>query len=348
MKFRLLKYRFIFLLLLIAYLCLHLVTLTSFPLPWYDETYMAAIGKAFLETGRFTKTVAFYTDIPTEDLRYGPFYYFFVAFFFKFFGFGIFQYRLIAFLSGLWTFWLTFKIFATEHKNYFTTWCLLALLAIDSFYFRCMHEGRMDLLASGLMLTAHLAILKIFKTDDAKEILKNMVLAGALASLSLLTSPRLGFALPGIALFLFIHFLTKKPKLLLRALLSFLVPFVALYSIWIFYAFGGYVEFVTFYIENLGYTRLNGYPYYFPRQQLPLLLILGISVIAGVYLKKKSYFSPLAILALINIISYYIIVYDNGPYASLIYPYIYILIFKNFEGGFWEKAENEVFVKGVG
>ncbi|MEM1136331.1 MAG: glycosyltransferase family 39 protein [Bacteroidota bacterium] len=338
------KYQIIFLVTVMVYLLIHLVTLTSYPLPWYDETYMAAIGKAFLETGRFTKTVAYFTDTPTEDLRYGPMYFIVAAFVFKVLGFGIFQFRLIAFIAGIFTFWLSLKIYFTEKNNVLIAWCIIAVLAIDSFYFRCMHEGRMDLLASCFMLTAHLFILKVFHLNKKdKTILKALFIAGFFAAISLLTSPRLGFALPLLFIYLLGFFIFKNPSLLLKALISFLLPFVSIYSIWIFYAFGGYTHFINFYIENLGYTRLNGYPFYFPKQQIPLLAICIISVFLGVLQKKGNYFTPLSIMALINIASYYLVVYDNGPYASLIYPYLYIIIFINFEGSFWKEASEKIF-----
>jgi len=337
------KYRIICYVAVLLYISLHFITLSIFPLPWYDETYMAAIGKAFLETGDFTKTLALYTDIPTQDLRYGPVYFFFVAFVFKFFGFGIFQYRLISLFAGFWTLWLTYKLFKSEKNSEVNTIALVAFLAIDSFYFRCMHEGRMDLLASGFMLSASLLLLKVITSNELQKIVIWMLSAGILSAISLLTSPRLGFALPFVAVYLIYHFLKHKTSKIIIAALGFLLPFFILYSLWIFYAHGSYSAFISFYLENLGYTRLNGYPYYIPRQQIPLLAVALVTVVVGIYRLKWQYFSPLTIWALIHIAAYYLIVYDNGPYASLIFPYLYILIFTQVNVADWQKVGRLMF-----
>jgi 4-amino-4-deoxy-L-arabinose transferase-like glycosyltransferase len=190
-----------------------------------------------------------------------------------------------------------------------------------------MHEGRMDLMASALMILASILLLKSFDITKSSALIKKMIIAGVLVALGLLTSPRVGYSLPFIGLYVLFYFLKNKPSQTLISIFSFLVPLFLTYSIWIFYAFGSYLDFIEFYKENLGYTRLNGYPFYFPKQQIPLLFITFVVTIIGIIRLKKDFFSPLVIWALLHIGSFYLIVYDNGPYASLIFPYLYILLF---------------------
>ncbi len=347
MKIKKSKYSIVGYLAILLYLLTHLGTLTLFPLPWYDETYMASIGKAFLETGKFTKTLAYYTDVPKVDLRYGPLYFFVVAPVFKFLGFGIFQYRLISLVFGFVTLWLTFKIYYAEEKNKINANAIVIFLALDSFYFRCMHEGRMDLMASGFMLSASIMLLSVLRTTDKKKVVIKLIFAGVLSALALLTSPRLGYSLPFIGIYLLIHFLRYKPRYTLVGAFSFIIPLFLLYSLWIFYAFGSYVNFIEFYKENLGYTRLNGYPFYIPKQQTPLLLFTFMAVIIGVIRHKTAFFSPLVIWSLLHIAAFYLIVYDNGPYASLIFPYLYILLFVQISPNDWSFLRKTIgFEKG--
>ena len=334
------KYSIVGYLAILLYLLIHLYTLDLFPLPWYDETYMASIGKAFLETGEFTKTLAYYTDEPKVDLRYGPAYFLVTALVFKFLGVGIFQYRLISLFSGFITIWLTYQLFKQQTGKKNIGYALVIFLSLDSFYFRCMHEGRMDLMASAFMLAASLLILKSLNTEKKKNLIKRFALAGALTALGLLTSPRVGYPLPFIALYLLYYFLRNRPQQLAVSLFSFLIPLFFLYSAWIFYAFGGYLNFIDFYQENLGYTRLNGYPFYFPKQQIPLLVISFLVTLLGIVRLRKAFFSPIIIWSLLHIAAFYIIVYDNGPYASLIFPYLYILLFCHIEEGFLKKIKS--------
>lgn len=315
-----------FWIILISSASVHIYTLNLYPLPWFDETYMASIAKEFYETGKFTKRVAYHAHQQKEEFIYGPFYFLVSSFVFKLFGFGMTQFRSIALLSGILVQISSFLILRKFVKQNVTLLLMSLVFMLDPFYFRCMHEGRMDLTASFLILSGII----VFHFAITKKYASYFLFSGILCSLGILTTPRPGFLL--IPLFIYLgYFLWKDFKKNWYFPIIWIAPIVLFYTLWIFYAFGSFENFISFYQDKLGYARLPGRPFYIPKQQFPLILSALILVTASILKCGKSYFNFLSIISLSSIILFYIIVYDQGPYASFIIPFYYLLIFYSGE-----------------
>ncbi|MBX2844410.1 MAG: glycosyltransferase family 39 protein [Flammeovirgaceae bacterium] len=321
---------------LISCAFVHIYTLNLYPLPWFDETYMASIAKEFYETGKFTKRIAYHAHEQKEEFIYGPFYFLISSLVFKVFGFGMTQFRSIAFISGILV-QISAIVFLKKFVKQKSTILLMSIFfMLDPFYFRCMHEGRMDLTASFLMLSGTI----LFLSAIPKKHYFYFLISGFLCSFGLLTTPRAGFLL--LPLMLFLGFFTIRDlKKNWHYPIIWIAPIILLYSSWIFYAFGDFGNFINFYQEKIGYTRLPGRPFYIPKQQFPLIITTIIIVAISIIKFGKSYFNSLTLISISSILLFYIIVYDQGPYASFIIPFYYLLIFYSGKRIFTKKYEHQ-------
>ena len=310
-----------------VYLLVSLYTLSSNPLPWYDETYMASLSKSFLEKGELIKQVAYYTDNPKVDLRFGPVYFLFTSLSFKLFGIGIFQFRIVAYLSGLLAMVFTVKIFRIYSQSIFLS-CLLGLLLIyDPFYFRSMREGRMDLMALSFILAAVFFLLKKQQSSKKTIVIKNVFISGIMAALAILTTPRAGFLYIGLGC-IWTYLLILSFKEVILQILIWIIPIILLYSVWIIYAYGGFEEFYLFYRDlSVKYTQSGNFYITIQKNQYILIPLSSLSIVIGLIKYKVAYFTPFIICNFVSIISFYLIVQDPGPYSVFILPYYYLLIF---------------------
>ncbi|MDW7690299.1 glycosyltransferase family 39 protein [Flammeovirgaceae bacterium SG7u.111] len=314
---------------LLLYLPISLGTLVYSPLPWYDETYMASIALEFNQTGKFTPGVAYHAVDGQEDLVYGPLFFLIISTVYQLFGFGVFQYRMVAWLSGMLVLWLTMKLFQSKTEKKGRGFLVFALMAIDPFYLRCTHEGRNDLTTIAFLLGSLWLFLRFTqkeKSDEEKSWLP-ILFSGLLTGLAVLTTPRIGILFFGYGL-LWLQFFFRNKKRSISAFALWLVPILIPYLAWYLYAFENWEHFISFYTQKMvGYTRLGEHPYYIPKQQYPLILAGFASMLIGMLRLKKDFFHPLIIFSIVSVILFYLLVYDNGPYAVFIVPSFYLLLF---------------------
>jgi len=315
------KWTYLLIIYAILYIAIHLYTLSISPLPWFDETYMASIAQEFITTGNLFPKVAQVRQMD-QELIYGPVYFLISGLFIKSFGLAIFPYRLTAFLSGLLVIWISTRLFKLIHHASPLLYAFIVVLSLDPFLNRSMHEGRMDLLALFFVLQASWYFLVFHQQKQ----LKHIVIAATLTLLALLTTPRTGFFFTAWAL-IWCFWLFQSWKIYLKpALLAIGIVSIG-YLIWVYYAFGGVHEMLAYYGQYLMFTRLNLAETSILKQQY-LLILLGFgSFIVGSFKFGKSYLNPLTMLSFVSVITFYSMVFDQGPYAVFIVPSYYLLVF---------------------
>jgi len=314
-----------FVLLIIFY---HLFTLEIQPLPWFDEVYFASIADNFITNGSLVPEIASSARNGRPALTYGPVYFFLTGLCMKVFGFGIAQFRIVAMISGLLCVRLTYLIWKiTGPSEPWKFKVLLLALLMDPFFSLTFHQGRMDLTALCFALIA------IFYYLKGKKSGKSAILVSGLAGvLALLTTPRIAVVLWPLVVFVVLDSITSKEY---QNAGIWVAPFLFLYPVWIVMGFGGIGNFVHYYqtireatnAANSGYVGPN---FYIPPHEYCLIFIAIIALVYGAIKQGKGYFNRLTILSLLVMASFYLIVFDWGPYSSLIIPFYYILIFNSW------------------
>jgi hypothetical protein len=321
-------FKVIFSVLAIFYLIFHLVTLPYNPLPWYDETYFASIALNLAHHGTFFPMVAYHAKVLKEDIAYGPVYFIFTGLSFKLFGFGIFQFRVINLLFGFLLVWIFSKILRLYHYSTTTILIIIGAFLLDPFLQLSLHEARMDLVTLALMLSSGFLLLRSLENGNLRITI--VVFSGLLAVAALLTTPRIGFIYITLCL-VFMLWLVKNfsAENLLKAAI-WLLPVIIIYTCWIFYAFGGLTDLLSYYKE-LSKEEAAGYvgffkPIYFIPKHEWLLIICAIICLLYKLVSEDIKLNYFYIFSLLSIVVFYIIVVDVGPYSILIIPFYYFII----------------------
>lgn len=307
-----------------VYLSIHLATLSISPLPWFDETYMASIANEFIETGQLFPRVAQVRQFD-QELIYGPVYFAITGIFIKLFGLNAFAFRLTTLIAGFLVIWRSSQLLKLLKAS--KKWQILFILclSLDPFLNRSMHEGRMDLLALFFVLTASLHFIRFHHSKQMVQV----VWAAFWCTLTLLTTPRTGFLLTAWAL-LWSYWLIQSWKTYLKPAVICLTIVLLCYSCWILYAFGSLTAMLEYYSQYLMFTRLNLAKTSIMKQQYLLILLGAGSAVFGLIRFGKSYLKLPVILAILSVICFYALVFDQGPYAVFIVPSYYLMVFGVF------------------
>lgn len=305
----------------IAYLVAHLYTLDISPLPWFDETYMLSIAEEFIETGLLFPKVAQVRQMD-QELIYGPVYFAITGTAIKLFGTSIFTFRITTLIAGFLVIIASIRLLSIQVKST-KILCLFGIaLSLDPFLNRSMHEGRMDLLALLFILIASYHFLQFAK----KTTYIRIVWAALFSLLALLTTPRTGFFFTAWAV-IWISWLIQSWKVFFKPAIICLAIVVIGYSIWIYYAFGGITYMMEYYGQYLMFTRLNEAKTSIMKQQYPLILLGILSFIVGLLRYKWVYLHTTTLIAMLSVVAFYTMVFDQGPYAVFVVPSYYLLIF---------------------
>ncbi|MFL5730658.1 MAG: ArnT family glycosyltransferase [Cytophagaceae bacterium] len=315
------KIQLVFFAFFAAYLLLHLITLSYNPLPWFDETYFASICQSFMEKGSFVPQVAWHAREGKEALTYGPVYFLLTGLSVKFFGLGIFQFRIVNFLCGLGCIWICFKILQKKELG-ISALLFLACFALDPFFNLSMHEGRMDLTATFFALLSLHFILK--------DGMKNIIFSSVTASLSLMTTPRSALLVAGVVMLMLIKAYKDDQY---RPLIVWGLSFLCLYAVWLFYAFGSPAGYFNYYTalqgnENGVNHDFLGGRFYIPRQEYVLIIVAAFSLIYRLIKRQAGFPDQLISVSIAVILLFYVIVLDWGPYSALIIPFYYMIVFR--------------------
>ncbi|MCG8582953.1 MAG: hypothetical protein MI866_23750 [Bacteroidales bacterium] len=311
--------RYIPYLLLGVYVTAQLLLLSVVTLPWFDETFFASITYNLNAGNGFTQTV-----MPLSDqtiLTYGPVYFLLTKISTAIGGFNPFSFRIINLMAALLVALVLYKTLF-RHSKYKSL--LIVMLLLDPLYLLNAQTGRMDMLA--LLFAVFVYVPYWYKNQGTPLLL----MASVLSTLALLTTPRIAFLLIPIWIYYSISLLKQKRYIVLLLCITLVVY---IYSIWIFYAFWGYGNFIDYYtstpiISNLTlFEAFVGGERLIPKLQIPLLLLLIFTIIMVVRKQgiKKLDFHLLPVLL------YYILISDTGLYSAFIVGFLYCIIFSHIE-----------------
>lgn len=297
---------------------LSLFTLDVSPIAWYDEVCLSSESLAFSELGGIYLTANPHI-FSGQVLHYGPIFFILSSWFIKIFGFGIFQFRLLGWICGLFIiFYQAFKVSSMSNRQVLI---FILLLLSDVTILSASHHGRMETLAIAFIMPAYFMVFK----SNGMPIWK-FVLSGMLCSFAVLVTPRSGFLLVPIAIqFLFLVF--SKRDYLFKSIL-FGLAFSTPVFIWFGYAFNFSIlnvinEFSE--IQKVG-AGLVGFHFRIPAVQYHIFLsTLIVMFFDGYYNRFQLLITYWYYL--LGIILFYFLVKDYGPYSIYIIWLYYSLIF---------------------
>lgn len=298
-------------------ICISLITLTTSPMVWYDEVCMASESLSFFKTGEIKLTANPHV-LSGEVLHYGPLYFICTALSFKLFGFGIFQFRIVAWLFGMLIAYLL--AFKTKMGEKYSAYLFLLLILSDVTFLKASHNGRMETLAIVFIVAAF-----IMTFHSRKRTLSHFSFIGLMCACTVLVTPRSGFLLFPIAIQIFILIFKNQFSMLkfFGLALSFIIPIF----IWFGYAYHfSLVELVNEFkeIQDVG-SGFTGSHFRVSSVHVHLILaITAIILLDGV--KNKFNFVKKYWYYLTGIVLFYLIVKDYGPYSVYIIWIFYLLI----------------------
>ncbi len=314
----------IFLFLLCIWFLLQIFTLDKVPLPWFDEVFFKSLADNLWQNNSFQIPIIVFED----EIKIYGFIYFYLVIFFQFIvGDSIFGFRLCNFLAGLCVvFWFWKK---NTDNPYQKIWLFIFLF--DPFFNLCLHEGRMDLTATFLILLAFDRL--------SKPTYFHIFVGSFLGVLALLITPRSAFAGVGLGFLLILSVYSTQKSILItfqKSILSLLIV-IGFYSIWIFVAFGSFTNFLQNFIgvgaiinkESSLFGWFVGGTLYIPKHQYLLLLMLFLVIILALFHIQKIKKSTKKIeifVFFVLIISFHILVKDYGQYSIFILCFYYLLL----------------------
>ncbi|MFC2084644.1 ArnT family glycosyltransferase [Bacteroidota bacterium] len=318
-----------FLAIFILFVIYNFLTLDRYPLPWFDEVTKAKMSVSYLTTGKLIKETDLGMYEGKEDLSYGPVYFILVANFIKWFGVNPLSVRILSFLSGLLAIFLFYKFCKSIQLSEKKSLIITSLFTLDTFYLYSLRNGRMDILCVSLALMSFLLILK---KNSSIQYYK-YVLSGLLACLALLTSPRIAILLLPIFIVILIKYYKLRDFKIITGLIVWCFTILSGYSFWIFYKFGGIIEFYNFYntpdlVRGSSFiaTFLGG------NLKLPFFLIpifiFSLVCIALFILNKSRGINQTLIFyfSVFSLVLFYLLTHDTGVYSVYIIICYYLII----------------------
>lgn len=308
----------------------HWFALQFSPLPWFDETYFASMTLHFMESGEFNPSVSpLMEHYYPQAKAYGPLYFLWMSGVFKIFGFGIVQMRFSALLFGFLFILVGNQILKISGFPRRSRLFFALLVGFDPIFLQNIHSGRMDSFALFWVANGIGALLLAIRKENGFL----FGLVGLCFGLALLSTPRISVSVMGPCLWVALYFFQKPGWNRFWHAFTVAVGIVALYSIWIFWGFGGLVPWWNYFFgpppeklffENLAdaYVRTR---LYFPTFQYPLLAVFLSLVLFSVF-KGKISRKPIFWVAILNVFWFYYLVNDTGIYGILALPFVYMVL----------------------
>ena len=295
-------------------------TLSRSPIPWYDEVFMASISESWLASGKLALGI---NELRSEEiLTYGPVYFYLQGNLFRLFEMNIYTVRLPGFLAGVGVVCITFSLLKQWGITSKSARVFCLILSMDHMFGRGMYSGRMDLIAILMILLALYALQSSHTTPLRKQTCL-LCLAGALAGISCLTTPRVIFWLFGLPFFAW-SANDKHPFKMAAFRISVILSCASLLGLtWIHSATGGLIQYIEYLTsQNQLWHHVGGKSVLRHRSEFP---IYGGIVIGTFFVFKKwkciERNKKIAFAGLFTVlVSFTLLVNEVGPYESMILP----------------------------
>ncbi|MCH8902366.1 MAG: glycosyltransferase family 39 protein [Bacteroidetes bacterium] len=306
------------------FIIFHTYTLSFSPLPWIDDTWYASVTLSYLNTGDYFLNVAPFAYDFQELLMHGPVFYILQSKIIAFFGFGIFQFRILGLLCGLLLLFVLYKIIRSQEVPRRTQGLLVILVAFDPLMHASMHNGRMDTLAMLMAFSSLYIFIIARKRPGAKGQLLFMVLSGVLGAGALLTTLRSVVIIFPIGVLLLARLLQQRSLRELAHVFGWILPILSFTLLWILITFGNLNDGLT-YFKTLP-AGLSGSTMFVPYYHILLVSLAVLSVLTGVILFRGSFFSQLNIIGLLAITIHFLFIRDAGSASVYIIPFYYLFM----------------------
>ncbi|MFZ4412825.1 MAG: ArnT family glycosyltransferase [Bacteroidales bacterium] len=306
----------IFILAIISFCLVNaIVEICIYP-PWQDDVSYADITHSVIANNTLRLNLFF---SPVKAFIWGPVYFYSQKIILSILGFGMWQFRILNLISGiylLFIFWLIAKKLKFSNLN---TLIYIALIGFDIRYVFDLSSGRMDMYALALFMSAWL----LFQNKLNKKYFI-FIIAGVLAALSFLTSPRIGFYFL-IFILTFVVELIKtenRTKTFLQYFifgLSILLPVL----VWVYATYGSIFGYVNFYIDSPLVAKHYGGSFFPMEYQIPSILLWLLSAVY-VLKTKENRFNPILLAFYALPVFHLLFIKEMGPYSAMLMPFIYL------------------------
>lgn len=286
-----------------------------YSLPWYDEVFFADITHSLQVDNSLTLNMVL---PPVEATIYGPVYFYTQKLIVSFLDFGMWQFRLLNFASGIGLI-VTFLTIARRLNLSNVNICILiALISFDPRFTFNMTSGRMDLFALALFMGGWL----IFINSDRRTFFL-IIVSGIISSLSFLATPRLGFYFLVYILIFICEFSVRERKRTFFQYavfgLSVLIPVLS----WIYYSYGDLSNYFDFIFHNPDIGNHYGGSVFPLKYQIPILILWFFSGLYHFRL-KVNFLNPLLVSLFSIPFIHLIFIKEAGPYSAMMMPFIYL------------------------
>ncbi len=283
---------------------------------WQDDVCYADITKCLIANNKLSFNMML---LPTNALIWGPVYFYVQKVFLLFFGFGLWQFRLLNFVSGIaiiFIFWLTAQKLKISKLN---TFILIALIAFDLRFVFNMSSGRMDLFTLALFIIAFLLFQNSFKRNYL-----NIIFSGMIASIAFLSTPRIGYYFLIYILMFVIEIISSKNKKKTFIQYALLCLFILLpILIWISVSFGSITNYLNSYLNSTFFTT-NIRTSIFPQAYQIPILIVWFSSCVYILKSKKNILNPFLVAIFSVPFLHLLFINEVGPYSAMMMPFVYL------------------------
>jgi len=316
---------------IVLYLAISIYML-FYKVPWVDEVYFADVTHSVLSNN--TLEVNLFLSPNLEEFMYGPIYFYSQKIILLITGFGMWQFRLLNFISGLLVILLFWHISKFLHISKVNSILFIVLVAMNGKFVFNMRSGRMDLFALFLFISGVILFQKEFffqKKDKINYLLA--IFAGIIISLSYLTSPRIGFYFLAFPILFLIEILSnsnRKTILIKYSIFSFAI--ILPITIYAYTYFGSISDYIHFYLGDaevkyhLGQSTLNGIGIF---QIISLFLWIVSAFLTFKFV--KNFKNPFIVMLFIVPVFHLFFIKEVGPYSAMMMPFIYLGIMLGIE-----------------
>lgn len=297
--------------LICLYVAVHLATLATGRLPWFDDTFFSSVADSLVRMGELRLRAApLWLDKPVY--LYGPVYFVALGAVFAPFGVGIVQARLLGLLCGFGIVVVCYFILRKARVTPRLALLISAALAIDPTFHQNIHSGRMDSMATCFLL---LGFYLLLGDRYGRSTNWRTVASAIAASLGVLATPRPGYLLIPMGLLLLSRWIRRRDRQAAVQMVLWGTVCLLLLGAWIGYAFGSIPAMLEYYAGFSEDYASGGFG--IRAVHAPLLVPLGVLLAAALVVQPRILLHDVVIFTLTGIVGFYVFVKDKGTFGGL-------------------------------